>query len=166
MCWCTISLLPEGWDLLMVFWLKNHLNTWNWSVGRLPNGNQASFFIWLSLAVAHCSVCMQPHWDNTSKRILLKTSARGSRAIVGVCQITLADCWHLITNRLELIQPGLISLGLFALLHLSKSKGSEASIIIILVEAIHDFLFESEKDELASPESSSRYPVLSKKWMY
>lgn len=88
---------------------------------------------------------MQPHRDNTSKRILLKTSAPVSRAMVGVWHLSLADGWRLITDWLELIQPGLTSLGLFALLHLSKGKRREVSIITVLLEAVRDFCSTARK---------------------
>lgn len=107
----------------------------------------------LNLAEPSCSWLqpMQPCWDNTSKRILLKTSAPVSRAIVGVWQISLADCWRLITNWLELIQPGLISLGLFALLHLSKRKKKRHVHYYCAGRSWTKVTNNSEKDELASP---------------
>lgn len=55
----------------------------------------------------------------------------------------------LITNWLELIQPGLIYLDFFALLHLSKGKRSintvEHCTSTVLVEAVQTY-FQQEKD--------------------
>lgn len=58
LCWCTISLLSERWDLLAVtlFWLKNHLNTLKCGLISQRQSN-FSFGIWPSLAVADCSLC-------------------------------------------------------------------------------------------------------------